>query len=306
KNPEHMTQLCELSSRSDDENFFDLEVCEAGHFVSEISIPIISQSKKDLLEGSFSEKVLLEKLSETILEESTEASISSNLTHGHAYFHNKILWGYKEFSSEKFDYYGIHEGSLCRVCKQRHEEGKSIKGRYEAGSYFIKCAPLVLAPLITIYFGICTVSAPYFGEMILHALTPEYLNWHAKLVDSPSHLTDKIRSSLYRAYMEETGLDLWIKSENLESSQIEEGNYTPQNCVIKISKFPEEKNPEAKCPICKEVHTHRGIWGDWSCLDKNDHYFLNCSFQAGLRQYAIEHRMDPEKFSVITEAKKNR
>ncbi|CAG8827063.1 17108_t:CDS:1, partial [Dentiscutata erythropus] len=55
----------------------------------EVSIPTISQSKKDLLEakeGSFPEKVSLEKLSETISEESTEASVSSNLTHDHAYF----------------------------------------------------------------------------------------------------------------------------------------------------------------------------------------------------------------------------
>ncbi|CAG8771034.1 18512_t:CDS:2, partial [Gigaspora rosea] len=90
KNPEHMTQLCELSSRNDNKNFSDLKV--------EISIPTISQSKKDLLEakeGSFSKK---------------------------GYFDL-----YKEFSCEKFDYYGIHEGSLCRVCKQSHEEGKSIK-----------------------------------------------------------------------------------------------------------------------------------------------------------------------------------
>ncbi|CAG8817703.1 19466_t:CDS:2, partial [Racocetra fulgida] len=95
-------------------------------------------------------------------------------------------------------------------------------------------------------------------------------------------------------YTEETGLDPWIKS---ESPQIEKdaGNHLSRDCIIKISKFPEEKDvfkytdPEAKCPICKEVHTHRGIWGDWSCL----------------RQYAIEHKMDPEKFSVITEAEKN-
>ncbi|CAG8608049.1 13938_t:CDS:1, partial [Cetraspora pellucida] len=64
-------------------------------------------------------------------------------THDRAYFRNKILWSYsdlyKEFSSENFDYYGIHEGSLCRVCRQSHEEGQSIKGRYKAGSYFIKC-----------------------------------------------------------------------------------------------------------------------------------------------------------------------
>ncbi|RHZ81283.1 hypothetical protein Glove_122g45 [Diversispora epigaea] len=199
------------------------------------------------------------------------------------------------------------------------------------------------------------------------ALTPEYLNWHAKLVDSPSHLTDKIRLSLYRAYIEETGLDPWIMSETPEPPQIEKtNNYLPQDCVIKIFKFPEEKDiihetvhkrfpflsytnsnawyrdvfkytdSEAKCPVCKEVHTRLGIWGDWSCLGKNDHYYLNCPFridqkkviiaiqslpeiqvsipnktrlyqpEASLRQYAIEHGMDPENFSVITEAEKNR
>nr|CAG8448974.1 8946_t:CDS:2 [Entrophospora candida] len=120
-------------------------------------------------------------------------------------------------------------------------------------------------------------------------------------------------------------------------------NYFSQDCVIKISKFPEEKSTiheavhkQAKCLICKEVHTCRGIWGNWSCLSKNDHYFLNCPFhidqnkviiaiqslleiqvsvpnkthlyqpEAGLRQYAIEHGMDPKNFSVITEAEKGR
>ncbi|CAJ0898292.1 2234_t:CDS:2, partial [Entrophospora sp. SA101] len=119
-------------------------------------------------------------------------------------------------------------------------------------------------------------------------------------------LTDKILSRLYKAYMEETGLDPWIKSETSESSQIENAessqiknadNYPSQDCIIKISKFPEEKSiihdavhkrfpfltytnsnawhrdvfkytdSEAKCPICKKVHTRLGIWGDWSCLE---------------------------------------
>ncbi|RHZ80524.1 hypothetical protein Glove_134g262 [Diversispora epigaea] len=89
-----------------------------------VSTPTISQSKKDLLEaeeGSFPEKVSPEKLSEMILEESTEASISSNLTNDYTYFRNKILCRYsdlyKEFITEKFDYYEIIEGSLCPVCK---------------------------------------------------------------------------------------------------------------------------------------------------------------------------------------------
>ncbi|CAG8775083.1 20091_t:CDS:2, partial [Racocetra fulgida] len=77
---------------------------------------------------------------ETKISSTPQVSIQ---THDRAYFRNKILWSYsdlyKEFSSENFDYYGIHEGSLCRVCRQSHEEGQSIKGRYKAGSYFIKC-----------------------------------------------------------------------------------------------------------------------------------------------------------------------
>ncbi|CAG8629560.1 11116_t:CDS:2 [Funneliformis caledonium] len=117
------------------------------------------------------------------------------------------------------------------------------------------------------------------------------------------------------------------------------------DCVIKISKFLEEKSiiheivhkcfpflsytnlnawhrdvfkytdSEVKCPVCKEVHTCLGIWGDWSCLGKNDHYFLIVPLsikrntnpnKTRLYQYAIEHKMDPEKFSIITEAEKNR
>ncbi|RHZ77910.1 hypothetical protein Glove_168g306 [Diversispora epigaea] len=198
-------------------------------------------------------------------------------------------------------------------------------------------------------------------------LTPEYLEWEAKLTGLPSILTDKIRSRLYKRYKNKTGLDLWTTS---ESPQIENAdNYLSQDCVIKISKFLEEKgiihetvhkrfpflsytnsnawhrdvfkytDSEAKCSICKEVHTRYCIWGDWSCLGKNDHYFLNCSFRIDQKkiiiaiqslpeikvsmsnktrssisgnnpnkiyQYAIEHKMDPEKFSIITEAEKKR
>ncbi|RHZ85025.1 hypothetical protein Glove_73g9 [Diversispora epigaea] len=198
-------------------------------------------------------------------------------------------------------------------------------------------------------------------------ITSEYLKWEAKLTGLPSILTDKIRSRLYKRYKNKTGLDPWIMSETSEPPQIEKtNNYLSQDCVIKISKFPEEKdiiiktvhkrfpflsytnsnawhrdvfkytNSEAKCLICKEIHTRYCIWGDWSDLGKDDHYYLNCSFridqkkiiiavqslpetegripnktrlyqpEASLRQYAIEHKMDPEKFSVITEAEKKR
>ncbi|RHZ69620.1 hypothetical protein Glove_281g10 [Diversispora epigaea] len=67
----------------------------------------------------------------------------NNPIHDHVYFRNKTLLRYsglyKTIITEKNDYYGIIEGSLCPMCKQSHEDGKSVKGRYEAGSYFIKC-----------------------------------------------------------------------------------------------------------------------------------------------------------------------
>ncbi|CAG8802481.1 20595_t:CDS:1, partial [Gigaspora rosea] len=95
--------------------------------------------KADSVDSKKSPDITLKELSET------KVSIpkQNNPIRDCAYFRNKILRRhsdlYKEFSSEKFDYYGILEGSLCPVCKKSHEEGKSVKGRYEAGSYFIIC-----------------------------------------------------------------------------------------------------------------------------------------------------------------------
>ncbi|CAJ0832072.1 205_t:CDS:1 [Entrophospora sp. SA101] len=118
------------------------------------------------------------------------------------------------------------------------------------------------------------------------ALTPKYLDWYSKLTDLPTTVSDKLRSKLYNRYKKKTGLDPWINSKPSESSQIENAdNYLSHDCVIKISEFPEEKgiihetvhkrfpflsytnsnawhrdvfkytDSEAKCPICKEVHT---------------------------------------------------
>src|SRR3954453_17646184 len=44
-------------------------------------------------------------------------------------------------------------------------------------------------------------------------LTPEYLDWHAKLSGLPSVLTVKIRSKLYKTYKKETGHEPWQLSE---------------------------------------------------------------------------------------------
>ena len=38
-------------------------------------------------------------------------------------------------------------------------------------------------------------------------LTPEYLNWHAKLTGLPSVLTDKIQFSLYKKYKKKLGIN---------------------------------------------------------------------------------------------------
>ncbi|CAG8603710.1 991_t:CDS:2, partial [Gigaspora rosea] len=258
----------------------------------------------------------------------TKISASSNPTYDRTYFRNKTLEQYpnlyKDGNSENVDYYGITDETLCPLCKLDHDDDEDIEGKYEIGSYYIKCEQ-------------CGIEIETKSNK---TLTPEYLEWHNKFIGLPSVLTDKIHSKLYKRYKKETGLDSWINSETSESSQIEKGNYISQDCIIKISKFPEEKDPEAKCPICKEVHTRLGIWGDWSCLDKNDHYFLNCPFRIDQKkviiaiqnsqesisnkpreteprlltlpnktrfyQYAIEHKIDPEKFSVITDAERNR
>ncbi|CAG8627225.1 1329_t:CDS:1, partial [Diversispora eburnea] len=141
-------------------------------------------------------------------------------------------------------------------------------------------------------------------------------------------------------------------SETHEPPQIEKtDNYLSQDCVIKISKFPEEKDliiktvhkrfpfltytnsnawhrdvfkytdSEAKCPICKEIHTRYCIWGDWSDLGKDDHYYLNCSFRIDQKkviiaiqslpeiQVSVQNKIQevkPKKFLSITEAEKKR
>ena len=61
-------------------------------------------------------------------------------------------------------------------------------------------------------------------------LTPEYLDWHAKLSGLPSVLTDKIRTNLYKRYKKETKNELW---------QLLEGhlfiNLKPENKVSDLS-----------------------------------------------------------------------
>src|SRR5437763_1658836 len=100
-------------------------------------------------------------------------------------------------------------------------------------------------------------------------LTPEYLDWYSKLTDLPTTISDKLRSKLYKIYKKKTGLDPWIKSETSESPQSENAdNHIIQDSSLKTQVMAPNKNR--------------------------------------LYQYAIEHGMNPKKFSIVTEAEKNR
>ncbi|PKY46681.1 hypothetical protein RhiirA4_520401 [Rhizophagus irregularis] len=85
---------------------------------------------------------------------------------------------YREFSSENFDYYGITNEKLCPLCKLEHGDEESIEGNIKSDKI----------------------------------LTPEYLDWHAKLSGLPSILTDKIHSNLCKRYKKETGNEPWQAS----------------------------------------------------------------------------------------------
>ena len=81
-------------------------------------------------------------------------------------------------------------------------------------------------------------------------LTPEYLDWHAKLTGLPSVLTDRIRSSLYKKYKKETGHEPWQLSEVHESEVI---NLKPENKISDLSFPSSSEQCEEKGPITFEV-----------------------------------------------------
>ena len=138
-------------------------------------------------------------------------------------------------------------------------------------------------------------------------LTPEYLDWHAKLNGLPSVLMDKIQSNLYKKYKRETGLEPWklpevrllinSKPENKVSSFPEqceeEGPITfkvkpDPELIIKsvLEHFPYLKfgnsfrgidnydfiSPQpwsSPCPICDGKHGNYGLHGSWYCENGN-------------------------------------
>jgi len=156
-------------------------------------------------------------------------------------------------------------------------------------------------------------------------LTPEYLDWHAKLTGLPSVLMDKIRSSLYKKYKKETGHEPWQLSEDRLLI-----NSKPENKVSYLfsSEQCEEKGPityEAKpnpeliiksvlehftylkfrnsfrgidnynfaspqlwsspCPICDGKHGNYGLHGEW--YKNGTEYCLSCNSSSTTFKFAI-------------------
>ncbi|RGB24168.1 hypothetical protein C1646_773471 [Rhizophagus diaphanus] len=128
-------------------------------------------------------------------------------------------------------------------------------------------------------------------------LTPEYLDWHAKLSGLPSVLTDKIHSNLYKRYKKETGNEQWQLSKAVTMSA------KPQASGFKPITFDVKPDPEliiksvlkhftylkfrnsfrgidnynfaspqlwnSPCPICDGKHGNYGLHGSWYCENGN-------------------------------------
>ena len=123
-------------------------------------------------------------------------------------------------------------------------------------------------------------------------LTPEYLDWHAKLAGLPSVLTDRIQSSLYKKYKKETGYEPWQLSKAVINTSAK-----PQTSDFKPITFKARPDPEliiksvlkhftylkfrnsfrgidnynftspqpwsSPCPICNGKHGNYGLNGSW-------------------------------------------
>ena len=151
-------------------------------------------------------------------------------------------------------------------------------------------------------------------------LTPEYLDWHAKLSGLPSVLTDKICSKLYKTYKKETGNEPWQLSEAMTSisekpcfsASGQASDFKPitfearpdPELIIKsvLEHFPYLKfrnsfrgidnynftSPQpwsSPCPICNGKHGNYGLHGEWY---KNEtEYCLTCFTSSNKFKFAV-------------------
>ena len=131
-------------------------------------------------------------------------------------------------------------------------------------------------------------------------LTPEYLDWHAKLSGLPSVLTDKIRSNLDKRYKKETENEPWQLSKAVTmSAKPQASDFKPITFDVKpdpeliiksvLEHFPYLKfqnsfrgfdnydftSPQpwsSPCPICDGKHGNYGLHGSigsWYCENGN-------------------------------------
>ncbi|PKC56033.1 hypothetical protein RhiirA1_470606 [Rhizophagus irregularis] len=135
-------------------------------------------------------------------------------------------------------------------------------------------------------------------------LTPEYLDWHAKLSGLPSTLTDKIRTKFYKRYKKETGCEPWQLSEAVKNTSAEHCfSASGQASDFKPITFEARPDPEliiksvlerfiylkfrnsyrgidnynfaslqpwsSPCPICNGKHGNYGLHGEWYCENGN-------------------------------------
>src|SRR5437764_10167544 len=140
-------------------------------------------------------------------------------------------------------------------------------------------------------------------------LTPEYLDWHAKLSGLPSVLTDKISINLYKRYKKETGNETWqsvisisekpqasdfkpitfeVKpdSELIIKSVLEHFTYLKfRNSFRGIDNynFASLQPWSSPCPICDGIHGNYGLHGSWYGTE----YCLTCFTSSNKFKFAI-------------------
>ena len=144
-------------------------------------------------------------------------------------------------------------------------------------------------------------------------LTPEYLDWHAKLTGFPSILIDKIRSNLYKKYKRETGHEPLQLSEAVISisEKPQASDFKPitfeakpdPELIIKsvLEHFPYLKfrnsfreidnynfaSPQpwsSPCPICNGKHGNYGLHGEW--YRNGTEYCLTCKSSSNKLKFA--------------------
>ena len=143
-------------------------------------------------------------------------------------------------------------------------------------------------------------------------LTPEYLDWHAKLSGLPSILTDKIRSNLYKRYKKETGNEPWQLSEAVISisEKPQASDFKPITFEVKPDSeliiksvlehftylkfrnsfrgidnynFVSAQPWSSPCPICDGKHGNYGLHGEWYGTE----YCLTCFTSSNKFKFAI-------------------